>query len=131
MTVAAAKKRCSGPVKIRCRVKHSFRMLSSWPIAGVMQFVRTTRLCRRGGGWFSVVANLCVAFFVFCFCFVVVQVLKLVQYVKEGHNALLYINRCHDTGHVPSAASLQSLEHTLIRVHKASNALQVEMKNEE
>lgn len=53
------------------------------------------------------------------------QVLKLVQYVKEGHNALLYINRCHDTGHVPSAASLQSLEHTLIRVHKASNALQV------
>ncbi|CAM9393769.1 unnamed protein product [Ectocarpus sp. 6 AP-2014] len=31
------------------------------------------------------------------------QVLKLVQYVKEGHNALLYINRCHDTGHVPSA----------------------------
>lgn len=51
--------------------------------------------------------------------------LKLVQYVKEGHNALLYINRCHDTGHVPSAASLQSLEHTLIRVHKASNALQV------
>ena len=51
--------------------------------------------------------------------------LKLVQYVKEGHNALLYINRCHDTGHVPSAASLHSLEHTLIRVHKASNALQV------
>lgn len=53
------------------------------------------------------------------------QVQKLIQYVKEGHNALLYINRCHDTGHVPSAASLQSLEHTLIRVHKASNALQV------
>lgn len=53
------------------------------------------------------------------------KVQKLIQYVKEGHNALLYINRCHDTGHVPSAASLQSLEHTLIRVHKASNALQV------
>lgn len=45
--------------------------------------------------------------------------------MKEGHNALLYINRCHDTGHVPSVASLQSLEHTLVRVHKASNALQV------
>lgn len=56
------------------------------------------------------------------------QVLKLVQYVKEGHNALLYINRCHDTGHVPSAASLQSLEHTLVRVHKASNALQVKWR---
>lgn len=59
------------------------------------------------------------------------QVLKLVQYVKEGHNALLYINRCHDTGHVPSAASLQSLEHTLIRVHKASNALQVSKRGAE
>ncbi|CAN0259554.1 unnamed protein product, partial [Discosporangium mesarthrocarpum] len=53
------------------------------------------------------------------------QVKKLVQYVKEGHNALLYMNRCHDAGHVPSAASLLSLEHTLVRVHKASNALQI------
>ena len=59
------------------------------------------------------------------------QVMKLVQYVKEGHNALLYINRCHDTGHVPSAASLQSLEHTLIRVHMASNALQVREQDEQ
>ena len=53
------------------------------------------------------------------------QVLKLEQYVKEGQNALMYINRCHDTDHVPSAASLHSLEHTLIRVHRASNTLQV------
>ena len=50
------------------------------------------------------------------------------RYVKEGHNALLYMNRCHNKGHVPSARSLHSLEHTLIRVHKAyraSSALQV------
>ena len=66
-------------------------------------------------------------FFVFsCLFFVFFhQVPKLEQYVKEGQNALLYINRCHDTDHVPSAASLHSLEHTLIRVHKASNVLQV------
>lgn len=53
------------------------------------------------------------------------KVLSLVQYVKEGQNALLYLNHCYDTGHVPSAHSLRELEYTLIRVHKASNALQV------
>lgn len=50
-------------------------------------------------------------------------VLKLVQYAKEGHNALLALNLHQDTGRVPSAVNLQSLEHTLVRVHKASHAL--------
>ncbi|CAN0089012.1 unnamed protein product, partial [Ectocarpus sp. 12 AP-2014] len=49
--------------------------------------------------------------------------LNLGQYVKEGHNSLLYMNRCHDKGHVPSAKSLESPENTLIRVHKANNTL--------
>lgn len=51
--------------------------------------------------------------------------LKLAQYVEEGKNVLRYMERCHNTGHVPSAASLPCLEHTLIRVDKASNELQV------
>jgi len=49
----------------------------------------------------------------------------LVKYVNEGQKALLYFNRCHDTGHVPSVPSLQSLELTVVEVHKASKALQV------
>lgn len=53
------------------------------------------------------------------------QVLKLVQHVKEGQNCLLYMNRCHDTGQGVSAKSLRLLEICLIRVHKASRALQV------
>ena len=53
------------------------------------------------------------------------KVQKLHQYVQEGHNAVLYMNKCHDTDHVPSAASLKSLEDTVIRVQKAGKALQV------
>ncbi|CAM9450194.1 unnamed protein product, partial [Phaeothamnion confervicola] len=51
------------------------------------------------------------------------QVKKLYQYVKEGHNAIQYMERCMN-GHVPSAPSLLSLEHTLQKVDKASHALQ-------
>ncbi len=52
------------------------------------------------------------------------KVKKLAQYVKEGENVLRYLNRC-DNGHVPSAKSLPCLEHTITRVDKASNELQV------
>lgn len=53
------------------------------------------------------------------------KVLKLEDYVKEGRKALVYMDRCHQSKHVPSAPSLQSLEDTLIRVYEASNIFQV------
>lgn len=53
------------------------------------------------------------------------QALSLARYVEEGHHALLYFNRCYGTGHVPSATGLQSLEHSFVRLRRASSALQV------
>jgi hypothetical protein len=48
------------------------------------------------------------------------QVKKLMQYVSEGSNALQYMAKCHNSGHIPSPQSLESLEITLQKVFKAS-----------
>lgn len=55
----------------------------------------------------------------------ILKALKLEGNMKEGYNALVYMDRCHQSKHTPSAASLHSLEDTLIRVYEASNDLQV------
>ncbi|KAG5185873.1 hypothetical protein JKP88DRAFT_268183 [Tribonema minus] len=51
------------------------------------------------------------------------RVRKLVQYIREGQNALMYMERCHLQHHIPSGPSLESLHLTLQKVHKASLAL--------